>query len=115
MSASEGETASKPTHLLPLDTLLALTRSQLSTFFQRTSLEDLVVLKVGMCALFPKLEEKDTFGEFRDNLRFALNACIKQSITHPHLARLFWEFCSPAMEKWRPKFGKAKSAKRTKR
>lgn len=115
MSVAEGEEASLPKHLLPLDTLLALTRSQLFTFFQRTSLEDLVELRVQMYTLFPQLEQKITFGEFRDNVRFALNSCIKQAITHPHLARLFWQFCFPAIEKWRPKLRKPKSAKRTKR
>ena len=98
-----------------MDTLLALVRAYLGAYFNRTALEDVLVLKAELAALFPQLDEPVSFSGFRDSVRSILNALVRDaSRTEDHLglAAVFWGNCQGGILKWRPKFTKPLARKR---
>ena len=90
-------------------------RSYLAAYFNRTSLEDVLVLKAELSALFPQLGEPASFSGFRDDVRSVLNTLVRDaSRTEDHLglAAVFWGNCQGGILRWRPKFTKPHSRKR---
>jgi hypothetical protein len=85
---------------IPLETLGAMVRTNLSAFFLNRPVSEVLELQRAAEKSFLSLGRKKTFAGFRDGLRYLLLGALKEAQGHPELLKLFWRYSQPVILRW---------------